>query len=205
MTQKTAVIAITGGIGSGKTLVSRLFESWGASIVDADLLARKVVEPGSPALAEIAAAFPSEPLILLDGSLNRSKLASIIFSDPEKRKKVEAFLHPRIRSLWLSQLRELSSKGVPIVCYVVPLFFESTALMPEIQKVVLVSAPEEVRLSRIMQRDGFSRDIAELRLRAQMPDSQKIPRSDFVIINDSTVESATAQAKRVFNQLRSNT
>jgi dephospho-CoA kinase len=201
----TYVVALTGGIGSGKTLVSRLFESWGASIVDADLLARTVVEPGSPALAEVAAAFSSEPLILLDGSLNRSKLASIIFSDPEKRKKVEAILHPRIRSLWLSQLKELSSKGVPIVCYVVPLFFESTALMPEIQKVVLVSAPEEVRISRIMQRDGFSRDIAELRLRAQMPDSQKIPRSDFVIINDSTVESATAQAKRVFNQLRSNT
>lgn len=201
MANSTTVVAITGGIGSGKTLVAKLFESWGAAIVDADILAREVVEPGTPGLAEVQAAFAPEPLILADGSLNRSKLASIIFSQPDKRKALEAILHPRIRALWLTRLEELQRQGRPIVCYVVPLFFESSVSMPEIRKVVLVSAPDETRINRIVQRDGFTREVAELRLRAQMPDSHKIPRSDFVIVNDSTLESVTERAKQVFEKL----
>jgi dephospho-CoA kinase len=201
MTDSTNVVAITGGIGSGKTLVAKLFESWGAAIVDADTLAREVVEPGTTGLAEVQSAFAPEPLVLADGSLNRSKLASIIFSQPEKRRTLEAILHPRIRALWLKRLEELQHQERPIVCYVVPLFFESSVSMPEIRKVVLVSAPEETRINRIVRRDGFTREVAELRLRAQMPDSQKIPRSDFVIVNDATIESVTEQARQVFEKL----
>jgi dephospho-CoA kinase len=201
MTQGPLVVAITGGIGSGKSMVARLFESWGAAVVDADVLARAVVEPGSPGLAAIQQAFAPEPLILADGSLNRPKLASIIFADPDEKKKLESILHPLIRKSWLAALERLKKQNPALIAYVVPLFFESAHSMPEIEKVILVSAPEEQRLSRVMARDGFSREAVELRFKAQLPDSQKANRSDFVIINDGTVEQLTQRCRAVYDTL----
>ena len=201
MEQKQTVIAITGGIGSGKSLVASLFETWGAAIVDADQLAREVVAAGSAGLMEIQRAFPDEQLILADGSLNRSKLASLIFADPVSRRKVESILHPRIRQLWLKNLTELQASGKPLIVYVVPLYFESSQKMYEIEKVILVSAPDDLKISRIMARDGFSHEAAELRLKAQLPDSEKIPKSDYVIYNYSTVDAVTDKAREVFTAL----
>ena len=201
MEQKPTVIAITGGIGSGKSLVASLFETWGAAIVDADQLAREVVAAGSPGLLEIQRTFPDEQLILAGGSLNRSKLASLIFADPVSRRKVEAILHPRIRQLWLKKLNDLQSAGKPVIVYVVPLYFESGQKMDEIEKVILVSAPDDLKISRIMARDGFPREAAELRLKAQLPDSEKIPKSDYVIYNYSTVDAVTDKAREVFTAL----
>lgn len=196
------VVAITGGIGSGKSVVTRLFEEWGARIVDADILAREVVAPGTEGLKKVFAAF--EDMELADGSLNRPKLASIIFSDPEKKKLLESILHPLIRKRWLENLEELKKTGAPLIVYVVPLFFESTSEMPEIQQVILISAPEETRIQRIMQRDQFPRELAELRIRAQLPDSAKVDKSDFVIKNDSSLESLTEKASQVFSSLAMN-
>lgn len=197
-------MAITGGIGSGKSAVAKLFEGWGAKIVDADILARKVVEPGSEGLRRIIANFPDDDLILLDDSLNRPKLASIIFTNSEKKKLLESLLHPLIRQLWLSQMEELKKSGAPVIVYVVPLFFESTAKMEEIEKVILITAPEELRIKRIMARDQFPKEIAMGRIQAQMPDSKKINKSDFVIENDSTLEALQEKAEVVFNTITSN-
>lgn len=204
MTQTSPkVIAITGGIGSGKSVVTKLFEKWGAHTVDADILARQVVEPGSEGFKRVVEHF-SEDMVLADGSLNRPLLASIIFSDPEKKKLLESLLHPLIRDLWLRNLAQLKQSGAPIVAYIVPLFFESTAEMKEIEKVILISAPEETRINRIMTRDLFPRTIAEQRIKAQLPDSVKIPKSDFVIKNDSSLESLENQAQEVFQKLVAN-
>lgn len=204
MTQTSPkVIAITGGIGSGKSVVTKLFEKWGAQTVDADILARQVVEPGSEGFNRVVEHF-SEDMVLADGSLNRPLLASIIFSDPEKKKLLESLLHPLIRDLWLKNLAQLKKSGAPIVAYIVPLFFESTAEMKEIEKVILISAPEETRINRIMARDLFPRTIAEQRIKAQLPDSVKIPKSDFVIKNDSSLESLENQAQEVFQKLVAN-
>lgn len=197
------VIAITGGIGSGKSVVTKLFEQWGAKTVDADILAREVVEPNTEGFNRVVKHF-SEDMVLADGSLNRPRLASIIFSDPKQKKVLESILHPLIRDRWLKKLEELKKSGAPIIAYIVPLFFESTAEMKEIEKVVLISAPEETRISRIMARDQFPRNIAEQRIKAQLPDSVKIDKSDFVIKNDSTLESLESQARDVFTQLASN-
>lgn len=194
------VIAITGGIGSGKSVVTKLFEKWGAQCVDADILARQVVEPGTEGFNRVVEHF-SDEMVLADGSLNRPLLASIIFSDPEKKKLLESLLHPLIRDLWLKNLEQLKKSGIPIIAYIVPLFFESTADMKEIQKVVLISAPEDVRINRVMARDLFPRTIAEQRIKAQLPDSVKIPKSDFVIKNDSSLESLESQARDVFQKL----
>jgi dephospho-CoA kinase len=203
MTTTPATVAITGGIGSGKSMVAGLFQSWGAAVVDADVLAREVVEPGSQGLREVEKAFAPEPLILADGSLNRPKLASIIFADPTKKKLLESILHPLIRQRWLANLDQLRKSGAKVIAYVVPLFFESTAKMSEIEKVILVSAPEELRIARVIARDGFTREAAELRLKAQLPESQKISRSDYVIVNDGTPQQLETRAREVFMSLTS--
>jgi dephospho-CoA kinase len=203
MTTTPATVAITGGIGSGKSMVAGLFQSWGAAVVDADVLAREVVEPGSQGLREVEKAFAPEPLILADGSLNRPKLASIIFADPTKKKLLESILHPLIRQRWLANLDQLRKSGAKVIAYVVPLFFESTAKMSEIEKVILVSAPEELRIARVIARDGFTREAGVLRLKAQLPESQKISRSDYVIVNDGTPQQLETRAREVFMSLTS--
>jgi dephospho-CoA kinase len=202
MSPTPKVVAITGGIGSGKSLVAKLFESWGAAVVDADQLARQVVKPGSDALNELALSFPNDHLILADGSLNRSRLGAIIFAEPEKKKLVEEILHPRIRQLWLAQLAQLEQRSnLPLIAYVVPLYFESSQPMPEIEKAILVTAPEETRIKRVMARDGFDREMVILRMHAQLDDTYKIAKSDHVIVNDSSIEAATASAKEIFTAL----
>lgn len=183
--------------------MTKLFEQWGAKTVDADVLAREVVEPDTEGFKKVVEHF-SDHMVLADGSLNRPRLASIIFSDPAQKKLLESILHPLIRARWLMKLEELKKSGAPIIAYIVPLFFESTADMKEIQKVVLISAPEETRISRIMTRDQFPRNIAEQRIKAQLPDSVKIDKSDFVIKNDSTLESLESQARDVFTKLAAN-
>lgn len=196
----TKVVALTGGIGSGKSAVAKLFESRGASVVDADLLAREVVQPGSPGLQAIVEQFSTD-LVLADGSLNRPLLASIIFSDPAKRELLESILHPRIRERWLTKLQELRAGHVPVVVYVVPLLFESQRMMPELEAIVLVTAPHETRVKRIMDRDGFTREMAELRMSAQLPDSEKIAKSDYVIANDGTLQDLEQRADEVWDRL----
>lgn len=203
MTNASKVIAITGGIGSGKSTVAKLFEEWGAKTVDADILAREVVEPGTKGFHLVVTNF-GEDMVLADGSLNRPKLASIIFSDPEKKKLLETLVHPLIRERWLCKMEQLKQTNAPVIVYIVPLFFESTAKMPEIEKVVLVSAPEEVRIARIMVRDIFPLHIAEQRIKAQLPDSAKIDKSDYVINNDSSMERLDSQARTVFAKLVGN-
>jgi dephospho-CoA kinase len=197
------VIAITGGIGSGKSAVAKLFEQWGACTVDADILAREVVEPGTEGFHRVVDNF-GEDMVLADGSLNRPRLASIIFSDPEQKRLLESLLHPLIRERWLQKMEAIKKTGAPVIAYIVPLFFESTAKMPEIEKVVLVSAPEEMRIARIMVRDLFPVHIAEQRIRAQLPDSAKIDKSDYVIKNDASLEQLESRAREVFEKLAGN-
>jgi dephospho-CoA kinase len=203
VTNPSKVIAITGGIGSGKSAVAKLFEEWGAQTVDADLLAREVVEPGTEGFQRVVDNF-GEDMVLADGSLNRPRLASIIFTDAEKKKLLESLLHPLIRERWLRKMEELKKTDAPIIAYIVPLFFESTAKMPEIEKVVLVSAPEEMRIARIMVRDLFPVHIAEQRIKAQLPDSAKIDKSDFVIKNDASLAQLESRAREVFGALVGN-
>lgn len=200
MTSSPIIIALTGGIGSGKSAVTKLFESFGASIVDADLLAREVVLPGSEGIGRVAAAF-SENLILADGTLNRPKLASIIFSNPSKKQMLESILHPLIRQRWLTKLNELKNAGAQIIVYVIPLLFESHRPMPELEKIVLVTAPVETRIHRVMARDGFSREMAELRIAAQLPDVAKFEQSDFIICNDGSLEELEMKAREVFEAI----
>jgi dephospho-CoA kinase len=205
MANNPRVIAITGGIGSGKSAVAKLFSEFGAAVVDADTLAREVVQPGSAGLEAVKGLFPEQSVTQVDGALDRAKVGSIIFGDPEKRKALESILHPLIRASWLARLRQLKTTDTALIAYVVPLLFESATPMPELQMIVLVTAPEDIRVARIIARDTISAQAAMQRISSQLPDSQKIPRSDFVIKNDSSLESLREQTAKVFAAIAATT
>ena len=195
------VVGLTGSIGSGKSTVANLFKKWGADVVDADQLAREVVAPGSIGLKKLVELF-SENILSTDGSLDRKALGRLIFKDPNARKKVEEYLHPLIRERWLSYLATWkNSHTSSIIVYMVPLLFESGIQYNEIDKIVLVSAPREVCIARVTNRDGLSQKEAIDRLDAQLTDDEKSKRSDFIIENPAGLKELEVAALRVWDLL----
>jgi dephospho-CoA kinase len=189
------VIGVTGVIGSGKSLVGKLLKGRGFVVIEADELAREVVRPGTPALAEVVKSFGAG-MLAPDGTLNRRQLGEVVFKDPVKRKALEAILHPAIRKLWLEKLDSHKESNV---AYIVPLLFESGEKYPELDKKILVAADRKVCLARIMARDSLSEAEAVARLDAQMSIEQKIPLSDFIIWNDGSEEDAAKQLDTVIS------
>jgi|694.fasta_scaffold14974_11 dephospho-CoA kinase len=195
------VIALTGGIGSGKSSVARFFEKWGAAVVDADQLARAAVAPGTAGLQALTEKF-GQQILEEDGQLDREKLGTIVFTDPASRKFVESVIHPIVRTMWLEKLELLKRNPMlDLIVYVVPLFFESGMKYPEVKKVLLVTSPEEARMQRITERDGLSPEAVRARMRAQLSDDEKKRRSDYVIENDSTFGELEARVRLLFSQL----
>jgi dephospho-CoA kinase len=190
------LIGLTGGIASGKTTVANRWAELGAKIIDADILAREVVAPGSLGLKAIAEKFGSR-LVLEDGSLDRAALADIVFMDPEKRAELEAITHPLIRQLALA---ELSSAGNQPVVYVIPLLVESQSTLP-FDAVVTVSAPEQLRVDRMVLNRGLSPELAQARLAAQVSDAQREAAADHVINSDCTMAELLARADAVWAEL----
>lgn len=167
------IIGLTGGIATGKSTVSAMFRALGAKIIDADVAARRVVEPESPGLQAIASAFGNR-VIQPDGSLNRRELGNIIFNDPMARRKLDAITHPRIVRLMKMQLETaLSSKSYPVIILDVPLLFETRLFADDIQESVLVYTSSDIQLQRLMQRDGLTMEDAQQRINSQMPIDEK--------------------------------
>ncbi len=188
-------VGLTGGIGAGKSAVAAIFARLGAFIIDTDSLAREVVAPGSAALSEIAVLWPSA---VKDGALDRNALAAIVFGRPAERERLNGLLHPRIRKL--AAQRESGAKpGQPIV-HVVPLLFE-TGYDSLVDKSVLVAAPLEERIARIVERDGLSGSEARARAAAQIAPEAARTRADYVIENDGTLEQLEARARAVYEAL----
>jgi dephospho-CoA kinase len=175
-------VALTGGIASGKTLVSDEFARLGVPVIDTDVIARQIVEPGQPALREIRKIFGSN-IIDPDGRLRRKSLREIIFSDPVSRKKLESILHPRIRAQVQSRKSSLQS-GYCIL--VIPLLAESGAY-PGIDRVLLVDVDPEIQIVRLMKRDDCSRSQAQLALSSQAQRHQRLEIADDVIENSESV------------------
>lgn len=190
------IIGLTGSIGSGKSTVSRILEAqYGLPIIDADHLAREVVEPGQDGLLEVIKKFGDEYL-LPDGSLDRAKLGSLIFSDSLAKKRLEEILHPRIRRLYLQRLSELtisSPTDTLAIIYVVPLLFESPYEYPELTARVCVYAPKEICVERIIKRNGLSEKEARRRYDSQIPMERKRELSDYVIDNSNSPENLETQ------------
>ncbi|MDP4886822.1 MAG: dephospho-CoA kinase [Aquiluna sp.] len=185
------LIGLTGGIGSGKSTVAKRLVELGATEIDADLLAREVVAPGTEGLEAVAGRF-GEDLVNADGSLDRALLAQRAFSSEENRKALEAILHPLIQRL----SRERISQATGLVVYTIPLLVETDSTLP-FDKIVTVSAPVDVRVERLVQSRGMTETEARARIAAQASDAQREAIADFVINADCTMEELFAQVDRI--------
>lgn len=190
------VVGITGGIGSGKTAVTDHLETLGIVVVDADKAARVVVEPGTPALAEIAAHFGSE-ILLDDGALNRAALREVVFNDSSQRKILEGITHPRIRE---EIARQLSAATSPYVVLSSPLLLES-GQNSFADYVVVVDVPEAVQIERTMRRDDNSESLVKQIMAAQLDRQSRLLRADEAISNDGTLEALHAEVEALHQRL----
>ena len=189
------VLGLTGGIGSGKSMVAQIFAELGAVVIDADQLAREVVEPGQPALQEIASTFGPD-VLLPDGRLDRPKLAGIIFSDPAERAKLDAITHPRIRERMEGQI-EARRSGRGVLILDIPLLYENNRTNM-VEKVIVVWVDAQTQLQRIRQRDGLSAEAARQRISAQMPLDAKRARADHVIDNTGGRDETQRQVEAIY-------
>ncbi|MFC5501639.1 dephospho-CoA kinase [Lysinimonas soli] len=196
------LIGLTGGIASGKSVVAARLAEHGAVVVDADQVAREVVEPGSPALARIAEEFGSG-VIASDGSLDRAALGAIIFSSPEKRAALNAITHPAVaaRSHELFAAAQAADPDA-IVVYDVPLLVDA-GRVDEFDLVVVVNASTETRISRMMQLRGMTHDEALHRINSQATDTERLAIADVVIDSNGTLEETLQQADVLWENLRS--
>jgi len=178
-------VALTGNAAAGKSTVARWFKEWGATLIDADDLVREVERPGSPTLTQIARHF-GEPVLLPDGSLDRSRLRRIMLEDPAQREALNAIVHPAVQARRDQLVRAARARGDAIVINDIPLLFE--VLDPgAFDLVVLVDAPEAVRRARLGER-GLGAAEIELLLAAQLPADVKRGRSDIVLDNGGTLD-----------------
>lgn len=192
------IIGLTGSIASGKSTVAKMLEKYRFPIVDADQVARLVVEPGEPALTEIVAAF-GEEILLEDGSLNRKKLGDLIFHDPSKRAILNGIIHPAIRKEMLRQRDEWLNNGAGVVIMDIPLLFESK-LQHFVEKILVVSLSEEKQLERLMERNQLNEEEARARISSQLPLSVKEEGADAVIYNESTLEKTEQQLNYILKE-----
>jgi dephospho-CoA kinase len=191
-------VGLTGGIASGKSLVAAELAARGAIIIDADVLAREVVEPGTPALAAIVERFG--PQILSDGQLDRSRLAEMVFADPVARRDLERIVHPAVRA----RAAELERAADPaaVVVHVIPLLVE-TGQQEDFDVVVTVDVDHETQIRRLMARNGFSLAEAESRIAAQASREARLAASDVVVDNTADVDLLRAQVTAVWGVLTS--
>jgi dephospho-CoA kinase len=195
------LLGVTGGIATGKTTVVNMLKELGAPVIDFDILARQVVEPGKPAWQEIVAFF-GEQVLQEDENLDRKKLSDIVFSDIEKRKKLEGFTHPRIHAEFMKQLSEIVEKNPDAIVQVdVPLLIEGN-LQYMFHKTLVVYISEEKQIERLVERDGISKEEATDRLKAQLPIDEKEGYADFVIYNDKSLEETRKQVEELWETLK---
>jgi dephospho-CoA kinase len=188
-------VALTGGIASGKTTVANLFAGRGVALIDTDLIAREVVEPGRPALVQVVEALG--PSILgPDGRLDRPRLRDRIFRDPAARRTLEAILHPAIRQEMERQSATARARAAPYQMLVIPLLAEG-GRRDHVDRVLVVDAPEALQVERLMARDGVTEDQATTSLRAQASRHARLGLADDVIVNTGFIADLTAQVEEL--------
>lgn len=188
-------IGLTGGIGSGKTTVSDIFQSLDVPVIDSDVIAREVVEPGEPGLEEIIRHF-GKKVLHADGSLDRQQLRNLVFTNKAERKQLEQILHPLIRQRSQEQLKSLAT---PYAILSIPLLVE-TGLADLVDRVLVVDCPEHVQIERICKRDGIGTDEAKAILTTQCSRNQRLEAADDVIDNDQSIEDLSQRIESLHKQ-----
>jgi dephospho-CoA kinase len=186
------IIGLTGGIGSGKSTVAELFRELGAPVYDADVEARRLVEPGQATLQQLVREFGSQ-ILLPDGSLDRAKLRAVAFSDPDQRRRLEAILHPPIRTALQSHI---AATRTAYCVLVIPLLFE-TGQRDLVNRVLVVDAPESQQISRTIARSGLDRATIEQIMAAQWSREQRLAQADDVIANTGGIDDLRTQVEKL--------
>lgn len=194
------IVGVTGGIASGKSTVARAFAALGVPWVDADDVAREVVEPGEPALAEIAERY-GERVLQPDGGLNRRALREIVFADESERRWLESVTHPRIRQRIVAHLERLQAEGAPYVLLVSPLLFES-GQSELADRCLVIDVPESLQIARTAARDDVDDAQARAIVAAQMPRRERLARADDVIDNTGSEADLAAQVAELDRRYR---
>jgi len=189
----TRVIGLTGGVGMGKSTAARLLAKRGLPVVDSDDLAREVVSPGQPALEEIAEIFGAE--FIVDGKLDRQRMAGEVFGDDAARARLEAIIHPRVRELWQGRIEQWHANEVPVGVVVIPLLFEVGA-ETEMDTVVCLACTANTQCDRLRAR-GWDAVQISARIGAQMDIAQKMELADHVLWNEGTLDALAAQLQRI--------
>jgi dephospho-CoA kinase len=194
------LVGLTGGIASGKSTVAKILQSLGAAVVNADDLAREVVEPGHEAWKEIVASFGAD-ILQSDQTLDRQKLRTLIFNQPEARKRLESIIHPRVRALAEERIRQYAAAGYPVVIYEVPLLFEGN-LQEWLRPVILVACDVETQTARLQKRDHLTAADAEKHIAAQMSLKDKRRLADYVIENNGSLEDLERQTRQILEEIK---
>jgi dephospho-CoA kinase len=190
---------LTGNIGSGKTTVGRMLSTRGIPVVDADQVAREVVEPGRPALREIASRFPGA--LLPDGSLDRKALAARVFADPADREALNRIVHPRIAEEVAGRMAALAAAGEKIAVYEAALIVEN-GLQQGLDGLIVVSAPPETQIARLRLREGMSEGEARARIASQLTQAEKARHATVVIDNSGSEAELSEKVERLVSRLR---
>ena len=193
------MLGLTGGIGSGKSTVAKLLAERGAKIIDADLLARDAVAPGSLGLTRIAAAF-GRGVLTESGELDRAAMGALVFNNDDARQALNAIVHPEVARLAMERMQALIAEGTPVIVYDVPLLYEN-GLDAQLPEVIVVSVPPEVQRARVAARDGLDDAAIDARIAAQMPLAEKARRADHLIDNGGDLTDTRAQVDRLWSTL----
>lgn len=193
------IFGLTGGIASGKSTAAKTFRALGATVIDADELARIVVEPGKPAYQEIRARWPA--VFAVDGTIDRKKLGDIVFSDAAARAELNAMTHPRIAEESARRTREAEERGEPFVLYEAALLVEN-GLAEAFDGLVVVTVPDDVQVARLRGRDAVGEAPARARIAAQLPLAEKVKVATWVIDNGGSAEQTTQAVTRLYGELQ---
>jgi dephospho-CoA kinase len=196
------VIGLTGNIACGKSVVARMFEELGAKIIDADRIARLVVEPGEPAWKEIVEKF-GEGILNTDRTIDRNKLGEIVFNDDEKREELNRITHPRIIERIKERIEEYRGEKAKVVMIEAALIVEKGGMRPLINDLIVVTADEETQIKRLIERSGLSREEAFSRIRSQMPISEKVKHATYVIDNSGSLGHTRRQVEEIWERIKS--
>lgn len=195
------IVGLTGGVASGKTAVSRVLREEGAYIIDADQIARELVQPHKPAWNELVRAFGKE-ILQEDGSIHRRKLADRVFTDPEQRKVLNQILHPRIKEEMDRRTKEIGQEDPEAIVVIdAPLLVE-LGVYRKVDQLIVITSTQMQQMERLKERDGRSPEEALRLFSSQMPVEEKVKLADFVIRNEGSLEETKKRAKEVFKELK---
>jgi len=195
------IVGLTGGVASGKTVVSRILREEGVYLIDADQIARELVLPHKPAWNELIRVFGKE-ILREDGSIHRKKLAAKVFSDPQERKLLNQILHPRIKKEMDKRTKEIGQKDPEAIIVIDAALLVELGDHREMDKLIVVTSTEEQQIERLKRRDGVNQEQARGILSSQMPLEEKLKVADFVIQNKGSIEETKRRAKEIFRELK---